>query len=51
MILVLNIFWKFKTKMMILILNKCHYQETIFITKKKSKEKAQQEAQGEVQNQ
>ncbi len=27
MILVLNIFWKFKTKMMILILNKCHYQE------------------------
>ncbi len=31
------------------ILNKCHYQENDLITKTKSKRKAQQEAQGEVQ--
>ncbi len=51
MILVLNIFWKFKTKMMILILNKCHYQENDLYHQKEVQGKAQQEAQGEVQNQ
>lgn len=54
MILVLNIFWKFKTRMMILILNKCHYYENDHQkegVQGEAQQEAQGEAQGEVQNQ